>query len=239
MRSQAKFSVHHPDAGMMQREQGFTLIEMLISMAMGLVLIAGISSIFIADSNIARTMSSRSERMGDLFLASHLMQEALRESLRCRQNAPKLACNSNPDPLALTAQGVLQNLTSRSVTPPPGYPSSAATFNKLPFWDTTSNTLTYQNLEGNVGIFQYKRTANDRIYWLRPLAAGVSGSSTFQELMRDLDTTNGLVIYDPATNAAVTTALGGGMRVDLQSAYTNENKQGRTLSLSFMAWPRN
>jgi len=215
------FSVHHPCTGMMQREQGFTLIEMLISMAMGLVLIAGISSIFIADSNIVRVMSSRGERMGDLFLASHLMQEALRES------------RSLPD----ANMPISTNLSNRGVTAPPGYPNDA-TFTSLPFWHAASNTLTYQNLEGNVGIFQYQRSSNDRIYWLRPLAVGASGSSTFQELMRDLDTANGMKVYDPVTNLAAT-ALGGGMRVDLTSAYTNENKQSRTLSLSFMAWPRN
>jgi len=221
MRSQAIFTAHHPDISMMRREQGFTLIEMLISMAMGLVLIAGISSIFIADSNIARVMSSRSERMGDLFLASHLMQEALRES----QSAPD------------ATMPISTNLSNRGVTAPPSYPNDA-TFTALPYWDATSNTLTYQDLEGNVGIFQYKRTSNDRIYWLRPLAAGASGSSSFQELMRDLDTANGMKVYDPLTNLAAT-ALGGGMRVDLTSAYTNENKLSRTLSLSFMSWPRN
>jgi len=219
--SAVRLSTPQPRGNMMQREQGFTLIEMLISMSMGLVLIAGLSSIFISNSNISRVMSSRSERMGDLFLASHLMQEALRES------------RSVPD----ANMSIRTNLSDRGVTPPPSYPADA-TFTALPYWHAASNTLTYQDLEGNVGIFQYQRTKDDRIYWLRPLAAGASGSSTFQELMRDMDTTNGMKVYNPATNFAVT-ALGGGMRVDLTSAYANENKQGRTLSLSFMAWPRN
>ncbi len=203
------------------REQGFTLIEMLISLAMGLVLIAGIASIFISDSNISRTLSSRSEDMGDLFLVSHLMQAALRGS----QSVPDVNMT------------IRTNLANRGVTPPPNYPADA-TFTALPFWHAASNTLTYQDLEGNVGIFQYRRTSNDRIYWLRPLPVGASGSSTFQELMRGLDTANGMKIYDPATNLVATT-LGGGMRVDLTSAYTNESKQGRTMSLSFLVWPRN
>jgi len=230
MRGYQEFGSHHqPDAIMTRAEQGFTLIEMLISMAMGLVLIGGLSSIFISDSNISRTLSSRTDRMGDLFLASHLMQEALRES-----KSKPFTTTSTPT----STPSILTNLNDRKVTPPTGYPSSDATFALLPYWDATSQTITYQNLEGNVGIFQYQRTSKDSIYWLRPLAAGASGSSTFQELMRDLDTNNGLKVYDTTTNLAAT-ALGGGMRVDLTSAYTNENKLGRTLSLSFMAWPRN
>jgi len=218
-----------PPARFFSGEQGFTLIEMLISMAMGLILIAGLTSIFIADSNTSRAISSRSERMGDLFLASHLMQEALRES----KSAP-FTTTTTPT----TTPSILTNLNERSVSLPANYPSDAA-FTALPYWDATSKTLTYQDLEGNVGIFQYQRTSNDRIYWLRPLSAGFSGSSTFQELMRDLDTSIGLKVYDPATNNPVTTAIGGGMRIDLTSAYTNENKQGKTLSLSFTIWPRN
>jgi len=218
------FRVHEFHSHKISNEQGFTLIELMVSMAMGLVLIAGLSSIFIADSKTSRVISSRTERMGDLFLASHLMQEALRESL------------STPDP----TKSILTDLTiNRSVSLPTGYPTSDSTFTSLPFWDASSKTLTYQDLEGHVGIFQYQRTSNDRIYWLRPLAASASGSSTFQELMREMDTTNGMLVYDPTTNNLITTTLGGGLRVDLKSAYVNTNNQGSTLSLSLLAWPRN
>jgi len=222
--------IHQPGRPAMKRERGFTLIEMLISMAMGLVLIAGLTSIFIADSNTSRVISARTERMGDLFLVSHLMQEALRESL----SAPKANLSVLTD---LSNRGV--NTSSMS-----GYPTSDTTFAALPYWDATSKTLTYQDLEGNVGIFQYQRKVSgkvktDTIYWLRPLTAGASGSSTFQELIRDLDIANGIQVYDPLTNNAVTTAIGGGMRIDLTSTYTNSDKQGKTLSLSFTIWPRN
>lgn len=223
-------SSHQPANRTKTCETGFTLIEMLISMAMGLVVIAGLTSIFIADSNTSRVISSRTERMGDLFLVSHLMQEALRESL----STPK------------TTLPVLTDLSNRGVNTSSitGYPTSDATFAALPYWDATSKTLTYQDLEGNVGIFQYQRkisgkVKSDTIYWLRPLAAGASGSSTFQELVRDLDSVNGIQVYDPATNNAVTTAIGGGMRIDLTSTYTSTDKQTRNLSLSFTIWPRN
>ncbi|GAV21251.1 hypothetical protein MMIC_P2233 [Mariprofundus micogutta] len=195
------------------REQGFTLIEMMIGMAMGLIILAGLTMLFVSYGDSSRAMASRTERMGDLYLASHVMQAGLRESL------------SVPD----ATTSILTNLASRSITAPTGYPASDATFTALPYWDATSKTITYQDLEGNVGIFQYQRTANDRIYWLRPLAAGVTGSSTFQELMRDLDTSSGMTV----------TVSGGNVTVTLTSAYTNENKQGKTLSLTFKTWPRN
>jgi len=209
-------------------EQGFTLIEMLISMSMGLVLIAGLSSIFIADSNTSRVISSRTERMGDLFLASHLMQQALRES-KSKPFTTTTPPTSTPS--------ILTNLNTRNVSLPSGYPSSDATFTALPYWDAKSQTLTYQTLEGNVGIFQYQRYANNSIYWLRP----ISNIKLFAELIRDLDTTNGMTVYDPATNKLVKTpnALGGGMRIDLKSVYRNQNKQSSALSLSFLIWPRN
>jgi len=59
---------------------GFTLIEMLISVSMGLLLLAGLTTMFVSMSNTSRALSSRTERMSDLYLASQIMQEALRES---------------------------------------------------------------------------------------------------------------------------------------------------------------
>jgi len=212
----------------MHCEQGFTLIELLISMSMGLVLIAGLSSIFIADSNTSRAISSRTERMGDLFLASHLMQQALRES----KSVP-FTTISTPT----STPSILTNLNARKVALPSGYPSSDATFTALPYWDAKSQTITYQTLEGNVGIFHYQHNKKDDIYWLRP----ITNIKLFAELIRDLDTTSGMTVYDPASNKLVKNpnALGGGMRIDLKSAYSNQNKQNSSLSLSFMVWPRN
>ena len=206
-------------------EFGFTLLEMLISMAIGLVILAGLTSIFIANSETSRVISSRTEQMGDLFLASHLMQEALRES------------QSAPDPTT----SILTNLTARNVSKPSQYPTSDTTFTALPFWHAASKTITYQDVDGNVGIFHYQHTKTDRIYWLRPLAVGVSGTKNFQELMRDLDPANGLTVYNPTANpkAPVGTVLGGGMEVKLQSQYTNKNHQTSYLSLGLMIWPRN
>jgi len=63
-----------------QIEQGFTLIEMMVGMAMGLLLLAGLTKMFVSMNDTSRAVSSRSEQMGDLYLASHIMQTELRES---------------------------------------------------------------------------------------------------------------------------------------------------------------
>jgi len=86
---------------------------------------------------------------------------------------------------------------------------------------------TYQDMDGNTGIFHYQHTQTDRLYWLRPDPCVYQ----FQELLRDLDTTNGLVVSP--------TSAGGPVSITLQSTYSNEQHQGSTLSLSFKLWPRN
>jgi len=185
---------------------------MIISMSIGLMIIAGITTVFISNGKTSNAISSRTERMGDLFIASQLMQAGLRESRK------------TPDP----NNPILTNLSSRSVSIPSGYPAS---FSFLPYWDATSKTLTYQNLEGNVGIFHYQHKSGgkiqkDKIYWLRPLAKGASGSKNFQELIRNLDTKKGMIV----------SPVSGGVTVKLKSIYSNEHEP---LSLSFSIWPRN
>lgn len=69
-----KAPIHHA------QEHGFTLIELIISMAIGVVLLAGISMMFVSDGNMATAQSNRSERFNDLYLASQIMQSELRQS---------------------------------------------------------------------------------------------------------------------------------------------------------------
>jgi len=63
-----------------QDTRGFTLIEMLVGMTMGLLILAGLTTMFVSMNDASRAVSSRSDRMGDLYLASHIMQAELRES---------------------------------------------------------------------------------------------------------------------------------------------------------------
>lgn len=66
----------------MQREpeRGFTLIEMMIAMAIGLMILLGMVMMFSADSKVTNTMASRTERLSDLYLVSQIMQSELRNA---------------------------------------------------------------------------------------------------------------------------------------------------------------
>ncbi len=202
-------------------QRGFTLIEMLISMSMGLVIIAGITMVFMSNSNVSRVISSQTEIMGDLYLASHLMQAGLRGSVAVTTPSPSFPADLGSGARKPTA--LCDSPNDKSVSLPTNYPTS---FPSYPYWDATSKTLTYQDMDGNTGIIQYQRTANDRIYWLRPDPCVWQ----FQELIRDMDLNSGL---------AVTISSSGEVDVTLIAAYSNEQKQSRTLSLSFKTWPRN
>jgi len=59
-------------------EQGFTLIELMVALLIGLVLMAGIYTNFILQSRVQTMQSDITERMGDLYLASAIMQAELR-----------------------------------------------------------------------------------------------------------------------------------------------------------------
>jgi len=156
--------------------RGFTLIELLISMAMGLIILLGMMMMFTSDAKVSGTLASRTERLGDLYLVSQIMQTELR------------------------------NAQSGSIS-----------------W--SSNVLSYTSQDGEAGQFEYQRNAyNDRLYWQRP------GYASFEELVRDLDTTEGMTVS--GTTSGVWT-------VTLKSSYQNENRDTKTLDLSFKAWARN
>jgi len=70
------FNAH--ELAMNQNERGFTLIEMMVGMSMGLIILAGLTALFVSMNDTSRSVASRSERMGDLYLASHIMQAELR-----------------------------------------------------------------------------------------------------------------------------------------------------------------
>ena len=115
---------------------------------------------------------------------------------------------------------------AKTVSLPSGYPTS---FPYLPYWDATSLTLTYQDQDGDSGIFQYQRTATDRIYWLSPDPCVYQ----FQELIRDMDTSSGMVATSSGTGASRI------HEVTLKSSYQDKDHNSQTLELSFKIWPRN
>lgn len=203
-------------------ERGFTLIELMIAMVMGLVILAGLTTVFVSYNKLGSSVASRTETMTDLYLVSFLMQQDLREA----------AAVTNPAfPADLQAggrkpAGTCSAPNDQTVALPANYPAS---FPYLPYWDATSKTLTYQDQDGNTGIFQYQRTSNDRIYWLRPDPC----SYQFLELTRDLNTTNGLSVTAPAPG------VGSNISVTLIATYVDANRDTKNLSLGFTVWPRN
>lgn len=194
------------DSFRMEGERGFTLIELMISMAMGLFIIAGITMMFLSYSRSSNAVSSRTERMGDLYLASQIMLADVRGAMKTSGSVAQPA-----------------DLATRGVSLPSGYPTTFAS--GLPYWDSTTKTFTYQDQDGNTGIFQYQRTSNDRVYWLRP----DSTVSTFEEMIRDLDTSNGMTASFAAEVWTVT----------LNSSYLDEEHKSKALTMSFKVWPRN
>jgi len=207
----------------MKSESGFTLIELMVSMAIGLMILLGMTMMFTSDAKISSTLASRTESLGDLYLVSQILQSDLRGSI-----ADAGPLSGRPADLQSSGRRPASLCTSpnnQSVSLPSNYPSNITEF---PYWDPTSKTLTYQDPDGNTGIIQYQRTANDRIYWLRPDPCVYQ----FEEVIRGLDTAAGMVVTSSGTSPKVYT-------VTLKSAYLNEDRQTRTLDLSFKAWARN
>lgn len=61
-------------------EAGFTLIELMITTVIGMVVLAGVSSMFVSNTRLATSLADRTERLGDLYISSHIMQAALRNA---------------------------------------------------------------------------------------------------------------------------------------------------------------
>lgn len=64
--------------GQKQMERGFTMIEMMITMMIALVIMAGMMGLFVSQTRTAQVLNSKSEVLNDLFLASQMMQFELR-----------------------------------------------------------------------------------------------------------------------------------------------------------------
>lgn len=154
--------------------RGFTLIEFMVAIGMGMVVLLGTVMMFSTQSKVASSLTSRTARLGDLYIASQMMQSELR------------------------------NAQSGSIS-----------------W--ASKVLSYTDQDGNTGKFEYQKTSNDRLYWQRP------GVATFDEMIRDLDTSSGLTIA----------SSGGVWTIALLSSYLDESKKTKTLKLSFKIWARN
>ena len=68
-------------------QTGFTLIEVLITLLVGMVILGGMTSVFIAQTRTSTMLSDKTAAMGDLYLSSQIMQTALRGSKAICWNA--------------------------------------------------------------------------------------------------------------------------------------------------------
>jgi len=60
--------------------QGFTLIELMIAMALGLILLLGMTMMFTSNVKVSSALAQRTERLADLYLVSQIMQSELRNA---------------------------------------------------------------------------------------------------------------------------------------------------------------
>jgi prepilin-type N-terminal cleavage/methylation domain-containing protein len=69
---------------------GFTLIELMVTMLIAVVVLGGMSSLFVSQTRTAQMLNQKSEVMNDLFLVSQIMQAQMRGAKAiCWNNASK------------------------------------------------------------------------------------------------------------------------------------------------------
>ncbi|RMH61865.1 MAG: hypothetical protein D6678_02185 [Zetaproteobacteria bacterium] len=84
--------------------RGYTLVELLVAMLAGVVILGGIVLVYVSAAGSGRAEIARNERMGDLYLASQIMQGELRTAQGICWNATN-------------AELIYQPLDSTSVLP--------------------------------------------------------------------------------------------------------------------------
>jgi len=213
---------------MMQHRQnkGFTLIELLITMLIGLIIMAGMTSVFISQTRTATMLKNKTEAMSDSFLVSQIMQSELR-------SAKQVCWDAGGNTLWY------QPLDSNASILPCGSPASK----------TKNGRFTYETYKIN------NITAKDwRMMWKRPVSLMATGTGkNASELVRGLipkgwispqagGAMNGLavkVIAPPAVVPPPATPLPKTYEVTLKSFFRGQSNQVQPLTLTFKVWARN
>lgn len=60
--------------------RGFTLVELLVAMGIGMIILLGLTVMYTSNARVSNAAADRTERMGDLYLASQIMQSELRNA---------------------------------------------------------------------------------------------------------------------------------------------------------------
>ncbi|MDQ6973738.1 MAG: prepilin-type N-terminal cleavage/methylation domain-containing protein [Mariprofundaceae bacterium] len=181
----------------LDKQQGFTLIELLITTAIGLVIMAGMTSVFVSQTRTATMLKNKTEAMGDLFLASQIMQSELRGAKRICWNGTNI----------------------------------------LSYQPIDSNTSCVAGVNAANGSFEIRPVnathPTPYICWARP-----NNRSGCQELLRGLPVAGALTVAMIAP-APVVPPLPITYVIDLQSNFTGQANQAKTLGLTFKVWARN
>jgi len=203
-------------------EKGSTLIELIVSMFIGIIILGGVAMIFVSETRTSTALENRTNAISDLYITAQVMKKALRSSPIIITPAFPSDLNANGR-ATLLGNGTL--LYDKTVTLPPGYPTS---FPQLPYYDTTSKTLTYQNSDGVIGIFLYQGSLAqdaDKIFWLRDDIT----ENVFHEVVRGMDVLSGMHVNHS----------GGLWEVILNKKYKGEDLSEKNMSLKFKVWSRN
>jgi len=73
------------------QQLGFTLVELLITLLVGMIILMGMTAVFVAETRTASMLSDKTAAMGDLYLASQIMQSELRSAKAICWNAGKIS----------------------------------------------------------------------------------------------------------------------------------------------------
>ncbi len=191
------------------KQSGFTLIELMVTMVVAMIVMAGMSSLFVAQTRTAQELNKKSEAMNDLFLAAQIMQSELRGAKAiCWQNI-----SANNKALRYQPLNSATNLTAACSTPPMPAPPAGppnGVFEVRP-----------KNFNGNGKPTPY-------ICWRKP------NQARCKEMIRDMKANVGITIA-PAGNADLRAVR----TITLISQYRDKERALKDLSLTFKIWPRN
>jgi len=194
---------------MQREEQGFTLLEMMITMGISLVIMAGMMSVFVSQTRTATMLKDKTEAMGDLFLASQIMQSEMRSS--------KAICWD-----AATSTLVYQPIDSNVSIFPCG---SAAPENGS--FQYKTNTAT----DWRIMWKRYKAPAT--------ATSLARAGTRADELIRGLPPVGGIQVTKIAAAAPPAPQLPDTYEITLTSQFKGQDNQVLLLPLTFKVWARN
>lgn len=200
-------------------QKGFTLVEVLVTMAIGMIILAGMVAVFVSQTNVSKAMKQKTEAMGDLFLASQIMQGELR-------GARSICWRST---------GAIRRLAYRPL-------DSGAVLNCANV-APENGAFELRRISARDYRIYWKRPKDVSVG-----RAGTRYEEMIRGMMPDPDyvlkagevrVPEGLMVSDPANPDA---ALGGNANtwvVQLSSRYLTRENQINHLDLKFKVWPRN